>query len=241
METIEYQRLARVERFHWWYQSIHNLVLSYVKPNRNSMILDAGCGTGGLTEKLYRYTKTVGIDISMFALSLKKNKNAKYINGSVNKLPFIENIFDIVISVSVLYHQLVNEKKAVSEMKRILKENGIMVIVLPAFSWLFSTHDQAVHTRRRYTLRQAEELIQEEGFKIIDKHYLFSFLFPVFIIKRIIEKLGLTNSRVSDLKELSRGLNSILIYLCKIEWIITKYIKLPFGSSLMIVAQKINE
>ena len=63
MDIKEYYRLARVEDDHWWYRSVHRLVTNEVnkgwtfgglkvQPWKTPTILDAGCGTGGLTEKL---------------------------------------------------------------------------------------------------------------------------------------------------------------------------------------------
>lgn len=238
MEEIEYRRLARMESDHWWYQSINSLVLGFIKKSPGQLILDAGCGTGGLTSKLTKLGKVTGVDISPLALSLVEKSSVSYVNGSVNKLPFRSNSFDLIASISVLYHQRVDDVIAANEMNRVLKKSGLVIVVLPAFFWLASIHDKAVHTKKRYSLRQAEELMRGEGFKIIDKRYLFSFLFPIFMIKRIIEKLGLANGGISDLQELPGWLNKFLIHLCRIEWIVARYIKLPFGSSLIVVAQK---
>lgn len=237
MQAIEYRRLARVEKFHWWYQSLHALIMS-LADNIHGRVLDAGCGTGGLTSKLTKLGKVTGIDISPLALSLIKDKSVSYVNGSVNRLPFRRNSFDLVTSISVLYHKQVNDKEALREIYRTLDKKGILMMVLPAFKCLFSKHDEAVHGSKRYTLKQAKELMKEAGFDYITGRYIFSFLFPVFIVKRMMEKLNIAESTISDLEEIPSLINSILIYMCKIEWAITRYVKLPFGSSLIVTARK---
>lgn len=247
MQAIEYRRLAKIEKFHWWYQSIHSLVLGLVKnilqstvsyKETASNILDAGCGTGGLTSKLTKLGKVTGMDISPLALSLVAKSSVSYVNGSVNELPFRPNNFDIVTSISVLYHKQVNDRAALKETYRTMRKNGWLIIVLPAFECLFSKHDEAVHTSKRYTLKQTRELTEKAGFEYIAGRYIFSFLFPIFIIKRMMEKLNIVGRTASDLEEMPKLVNSILIYMCKIEWAITRYIKLPFGSSLMVIARK---
>jgi len=245
MQTNEYHRLAKIENSHWWYKSLHRLLLETIKnlfkSTKKIKILDAGCGTGGFTNQLLLFGQVTGLDISPLALDLAKKKypKIKFIKSSVNKLSFNKNLFDLVTSISVLYHRQVNDLKALKEIYRVLKPKGYIIIVLPAFSWAYSHHDQAVHGKKRYTLSQATSLLKKSGFKITYARYLFSFLFPIFLIKRMIEKLTPTSKTVSDLTLPHKLMNSLFYWFCRLEWLIAnRYFRLPFGSSIIIVAQK---
>lgn len=244
MEISEYYRLAKVEDSHWWYQAIHQLVLGEIKKGQTFLeksdlkILDAGCGTGGLTEKLATIGFTVGIDISDLALGLKKHPNAVYVNGSVNGLPFLSGQFDAAVSVSVLYHRRVNEDLAAAEFFRTLRPGGIGIVILPAFNWAFSRHDEVVHTARRYILPSARKLFEQNGFKIQDSKYIFGLLFPVFIAKHFLEKAGLIRESVSDLANMPRWLNNALLTICVWEWKLAERFNFPFGSSLLLTVIK---
>ena len=123
MDINEYYRLAKVEDSHWWYRAVHKLVIEEINKGwlNKPVILDAGCGTGGLTEKLAGAGFTVGIDISDLALGLKPHSKAVYINGSINNLPFADDSFDLIICISVFYHRRVIDEVASIEIFKALK------------------------------------------------------------------------------------------------------------------------
>lgn len=237
MEAKEYRRLAEIEDSHWWYRAMHELVLQRLDLN-GFRILDAGCGAGGLTEKLEKFGRVIGLDISSLALSLAKKRKLELVEGSVNDLPLGKNKFDLAVSASVLYHQRVDEKTALREFYRVLKPGGKLLLILPAFSWAWGVHDKAVHTRRRYSLSEAMRLMESDGFRVIENRFIFSFLFPVFVVKRLTEKISPKQRIVSDLEVMPNFFNSLLFWLCRVEWKLGKYIKLPFGSSLLVVGEK---
>ncbi|MBI2309881.1 class I SAM-dependent methyltransferase [Candidatus Collierbacteria bacterium] len=248
MDINEYYRLAKVEDNHWWYRSVHRLVIDEIKkgpvPTRSRpglkmpMILDVGCGTGGLTEKLASFGLTVGVDISNLALGLKQHSKAEYINGSVNNLPFSDNSFDLVTCISVFYHRRVIDSKAASEIFRVLENDSRAILIMPAFKWAFGSHDESVHAARRYSMSEATALWKNIGFTVIATRYIFGTLFPEFVIKRLLDKIGLTGRRVSDLTELPGWLNGVFGLVCRFENWLSKWVRSPFGSSLYIVVEK---
>jgi len=248
MDIKEYYRLAKVEDSHWWYRSVHRLVIHEVNkgwtlsPQRSNLkppaILDAGCGTGGLTEKLAGLGSTVGIDISALALDLKRHSKAEYINGSINNLPFVNKSFDLITCISVFYHRQVSDDKAATEIFRTLKTDGRAIFVMPAFQWAFGNHDESVHAAKRYSMFEAKALWEKTGFKILKARYIFGILFPEFVLKRILDKMGVTWNRVSDLQELPKWLNWAFELVTRLENWLSKWIRLPFGSSIYIVVEK---
>lgn len=240
MEANEYLRLATVEDSHWWYWATHELVKQMldIKKIKEIRILDAGCGTGGLTKKLKRFGRVIGLDISPLALNLANRKRLVLVRGSVNNLPFAKDEFDLITSISVLYHRKADDRVALPEFSRVLKPGGKLLLILPAFSWVGGAHDEAVHSRKRYTLGEAVDLVEASGFRAVEKRYIFSFLFPVFMIKRLLEKLSARQRRVSDLAITPSFLNNFFFWLCRVEWKLGKYINFPFGSSLLVIGEK---
>lgn len=228
---------------------MHELVIDYCRqvfkgstlgnPRSNlTKLLDAGCGTGGLTEKLESFGQVVGLDISTVALSYAMSKKITLVNASVNSLPLVSESFDLVVSTSVIYHRLVDDDMALDEFHRVLNRNGRLILILPAFSWAYSHHDDAVHTRRRYTLAEARQLVQSAGMRIVSSHYIYSFLFPLFILKRFLETVVFKTNRVSDLVMPHPIVNTLLECICRLEWKLPDWVHLPFGSSLLVIAQK---
>ncbi|MFS0690571.1 class I SAM-dependent methyltransferase [Sporosarcina sp. 179-K 8C2 HS] len=103
--------------------------------NRNSHILDVGCGTGQTAAYLaYRYgAKVTGIDINPTMIAkaerrMKKNRlSVKIIQGPVEKIPLPDNHFDIIASESVL--SFVNKPRALKEIFRLLKNGGRFIAI----------------------------------------------------------------------------------------------------------------
>lgn len=247
MDIKEYYRLAKVENSHWWYRSVHKLVIEEIKKGpaffkkpglKMPKILDAGCGTGGLTEKLSGFGFTAGIDISGLALGLKSHSKAVYINGSINNLPFTDNSFDLITCISVFYHRRVIDAIAAKEIFRVLKNGGRAIFVMPAFQWAFGNHDKLVHAAKRYEMSDAKTLWVKTGFRILDARYIFGILFPGFVLKRYLDKIGVTGHKVSDLQEFPGWLNGAFELMAGLENWLSKWLRLPFGSSLYIVVQK---
>lgn len=103
----------------------------YLKPN--DKILDLGCGNG----RLYELFKNQSMDYTgadncqaLIDLAKKKYHSAKFIFADALNLPFENNEFDAVFSVAML-HQIPSQElriKTLSEIKRVLKNNGILIL-----------------------------------------------------------------------------------------------------------------
>ena len=138
MEPEEYALMAEVEGKHWWFTSLRKHVLAQLgdRLGDGARVLDAGCGTGGTLVALYgRFpsAKIIGIDFSREAISYAKQKAASQVAfGNVVDLPFPDSTFDAVISLDVICHESVAEKRALGEFFRVVKPGGVVVIDLPA-------------------------------------------------------------------------------------------------------------
>lgn len=91
-------------------------------------ILDAGCGIGRWTKELVKHFP----DAEIIALDpkrrLHKLKGVKFVKGSIAKLPFKENEFDLVIASRVLPY--IDMKSAIKELERVSKDDGLIVYEL---------------------------------------------------------------------------------------------------------------
>lgn len=105
-------------------------------PNENNLkILDAGCGEGHLIEKLYSKDHKnfyYGFDITEVALESAK-KRCPYANiqkMDITNITMENGFFDTVICSDVLEHVMMY-KKAIRELKRVLKKGGELIITFP--------------------------------------------------------------------------------------------------------------
>src|SRR5260221_13298060 len=169
MEIQEYENMYKAEDTHFYYVSLHKLILRLIKqyaPVKSTLsILDAGCGTGRLAELMSKLGTVTGIDMSDEALKFAKRHGLQVQKASVMKLPFKDNSFDIITSIDVLYHKAVtDDSKALKELYRVLKLHGIIIIRLQAIPWLKNSHDKVVHSNKRYSKQMVKQKLLESGF-----------------------------------------------------------------------------
>ncbi len=194
MKKEEYQVLYNIEEDYWWYVGLRHLVTSHVrhfmKTRKAHRVLDAGCGTGKTLSQCQSYD-IYGMDHSEDAIDYSRSRGlANLARGSVNQMPFRSDTFDAVISLDVLYHRnVVSDVEALRELNRVMQSDGRLLLNLPAYNFLRSRHDEAIHTQRRYTLRGLRKKLETAGFTVEIITYRNTALFPVAVIKRIVEKL----------------------------------------------------
>ncbi len=98
--------------------------------------LDVGSGTGWFSkEAALRGANVYSLDVGENILAeVTKKCNSTRIIGDALDIPFDDDYFDIVLSTEVIEHTA-NPKKAVKEMCRVLKKNGILIITVPNKMW----------------------------------------------------------------------------------------------------------
>lgn len=122
------------------YQELLNQIIEELDLKPCQKILDAGCGTGNLEEKLILSgilsLRIEGIDFSRQMINIAKkrvviNPNIKIFWGDLNEcLMYPDNTFDRVVCVNVLY-ALNNPILTLNEFRRILKRDGKLILVNP--------------------------------------------------------------------------------------------------------------
>jgi len=107
----------------------------YIK--KGDAVLDIGCGDGFLTNALSSACESViGIDTSLtgisFSRSIIDNVKVYLACGSASNLPFKGNAFDVVTLFEVIEHIPVTLlKDVIKEIKRVLKEGGMLIVTTP--------------------------------------------------------------------------------------------------------------
>ena len=153
---------------------------------KNLKILNIGAGTGVDLEIMNRFGNIYIIDVNKKALDLiPSNLYSEKKVCDATALPYPNEFFDIVCSFDVFEH-IKNDKKAVLEAHRVLKKKGLLLLMVPAFNFLFSAHDKALLHYRRYSKKKLYELLRI--FKNEYLSYWNSILFIPLSILRILKK-----------------------------------------------------
>jgi len=246
METAEYQRLHDFENGYWWYSAQReNLVDAVCQLNLppGARVLDAGCGTGRNLIELSRRLSLAafGCDMSPRAAAFWNGEpGVRRCLASINELPYADEFFDAACSVDVLGCEGVEIAAALAELTRVLRRGGYLVLLVPAYQWLRSPHDMAVHSVHRFTRSELRRLAADAGLTVVRLTHRFPLFFPLIAGARMLSRLrspAATNGR-SDLVELPRWLNSALSTIARAEHRLTNRGAMPFGTTILLVARK---
>jgi len=246
VEKEEYKRLYELEDHLWWFVGMRHITLTlmnrFLSGSQDLLILDAGCGTGGMLQHLDPFGKAIGLDISTEAIRFARlRETRRLIRASVSILPFDDNTFDLVTSFDVIYHKAVErDEETLAEAVRVLRTNGTLLIRVPAYNWMRSSHDEAVHTGRRYTRRGLDKKLRRAGFRPLYLTYANSLLFPVAVAYRFLGKLRSHRRNGSDVGPMIPTFNRWFSAALKLEAGILRHSRLPFGLSLIALAQKVE-
>jgi ubiquinone/menaquinone biosynthesis C-methylase UbiE len=117
------------EAFYWRYNWANNFC-------KNKSVLEVPCGMGWGTSLLKKADSIIGVDISEEAINEAKlkygNSRLQFQVGSMEKLPFADNSFDIVLCLEGIEHVDENiGKKFIAEASRVLKPKGTLLVSSP--------------------------------------------------------------------------------------------------------------
>jgi SAM-dependent methyltransferase len=242
VERREYERLAAVEERGWWFRGLHaNLIRAWqgTKPRAGDAVLvDAGCGTGGLLARLRRaapQARCYGLELDPGAAATARDKSgATIMVGSVLVPPLAPGSCDAIFSADVLCHRGVEPAEALAALAPCLKPRGVLLLNLPAYRWLFSGHDLAVDNVRRFGAGEVRALLHEAGFADIRIDYWNSLLFPLMVAQRLVHRDA--KSGVELLPPLVEWSFRAIVR-CELA-LVACGVRLPFGGSILATAVK---
>jgi SAM-dependent methyltransferase len=250
LESEQYDIMADAEERHWWYLGLRDAIERCLRHKSMSLpshpcILDAGCGTGANLrhlDSILNPTRLVGFDVSERALkyAARKVPNAELYQSDLRNPDVRGGGFDLIVSCDVLY--VTGVEQALRGLQRLcgaLKVGGLFVWNLPAYNWMSSYHDRAVHTRERFTRRSLELLCSKLGLQCLRISYRLHALLPLVLVKRFAMRMTERNTNESDLRQPSPCLNSLLLESLLLEnRFIANGFSFPWGSSVFAVCRK---
>lgn len=244
MEEQMYDDTYAVEDRQWWFRNLREILAESIRNSAprpaDLTILDAGCGTGRNLLFYQKYGKAVGVDRSRTGLSYCRKRGVQDLAlGDVCGLPFKNDCFDLVNSSDVLYAlEPARGLELLAESYRVLKPGGLLFLNTAALDILYSDHDRAVMTRKRYCKAELTELMRRAGFELLTVRYWNSVLFLPVVAYRLGRRMINARSQITrgDLKQQSTPLNEFLYRLMRLDWALAG--ALPFGTSLFCTAKK---
>lgn len=184
-----YDRIADVHNLIMKFNGYENSIAEYLRGadlnlNENSLVLDAGSGSGIVTTGFYkagfRPRQTVAVDLSLNLLKISAEQfetagnNVSIVQGNVLKLPFADETFDLIISCGVLEYVALDE--GLKEFARVLK-TGARVVLIPVRPSLVGSILEKLYDFKTLSVEKMNRLI-EKYFEISGVRK-FSFYEPI--------------------------------------------------------------
>jgi len=166
-------------------------ILKILKKNQVNVIWEVGAGNGNAAIPLKKAgIASIGIEpLSSGSESLVRNGIISY-EGTLEDLAFPDSCIDAIGIFDVLEH-LEQPGTVLTEIRRVLKPGGLLIVSVPANQWLFSDFDISIGHYRRYSRKSLKQLLEKNGFNLNKIRYLFlSFVPPAFILRTLPYKFG---------------------------------------------------
>lgn len=194
-------------------------------------ILEIGCGIGNFTKLLEKFGRVSAIDINNDYLQEVRKLGSRIFAGygdiEKGRYFFRSKRFDCVVCLNVLEH-IKDDKKAISNMYKLLNQSGKLVLLIPAHQSLYGSLDRSIDHYRRYSKEDVSLLLKQAGFKIIS-------------IKRV-NWLGAIGwwlaNKTQDIYLKSENIK-LFNLVAPAALFLEKFIEPPFGISILAIAKKL--
>jgi SAM-dependent methyltransferase len=218
-----FTKTRRAADSHFWYHGFRRFisaVLDDVTGDRADLrIVDCGCGVGQNMRLLEPYGRVVGLELEPLAAASAREFGRPIACADITRIPFADNAFDMAVSFDVL--QVVEpDVAAVREMARIVRPGGYVLLTLAA---------------------TARALAESAGLEVERVSFAFAALFPLMFVVRTAQRaLRPFRARPSQLDTDVpwAPLNAALMLLLDGEAALSRYVPMPIGTSLIVVARK---
>ena len=240
MENKLFDEMLQVENCHWWFVARRKIIDALINKSNfanNISIFEVGCGNGANLKFLSSHGQVTAIEKNSAALANAKNKNI----GTIlqGELPYgipeeVGGNFDLIVMLDVLEH-IDEDGACLRELRSTIKNNGKLLLTVPAYQNLWSYHDEIHQHKRRYSISQLSSLLKNNGWKINYISFFNMLLFPLAFLDR---KYSSTLSKQDyKLNIPPTWLNWILKIIFSLEQYLIGTISFPFGLSIIVLAE----
>jgi len=241
MDRAAYDRMAEIDRDHWWFVARRGIIARLIerfRPDRRRLrILEVGAGTGSNLDLLRRYGDVEAIEPDDDARAFAEQRSGmKLKSGYLPDVPLDDSGYDLIVLLDVLEH-IPDDVGALRYLSGKLAPGGRLMVTVPASPWMWSAHDLAHHHQRRYTRAHLSRVFTAAGLRPRYATHFNMLLFPPIAAVRLLGKL--TGREGGDDAMPARPVNAILRGLFGAERHWVARFPMPFGVSMAMVAEPV--
>ncbi len=243
MEKKEQERWNSLVKDHWWIRGHHLIARELIRVHleqRKKKIrsLDIGCSGGYMLDFLKRFGNAYGFDMSFDGLRYCRTCDSGVVQADATGIPFKHEIFDAVLLLEISEH-VENDRLLFEEVYRICADSAIVFVMIPAYQFLWGSHDVKYFHKRRYEKYAFINLVHRCKFKIKRLTYVHPHLLLPLIFIRYFDRLKKKNlgSR-DDFMSLGHTLDGLLFKTLAVENKLIQRVDFPFGICMFATLEK---
>jgi len=251
MEDAVYQEFLELEADHWWFQGRRAIFISLLDrfvgrdPGGRRLLMDLGCGVGGMLAPMAEYGRVIGTDVTWQGLEHCARRGfPRRLASHGTHGPLRDESLHCVTAFDALEH-IEDDVGALAEIHRMLKPGGVLIASGPAYQFLFAQQVRITHHFRRYTLGEMTGKTRSVGLQITKASYINFLLFPAILPAVLGLKLlqGVTHPDDGQAGSnvgigIPAWLNASLSAVFRSEAGLLRWVSAPAGHSLVMVARK---
>ncbi|WP_116091059.1 class I SAM-dependent methyltransferase [Sphingomonas crusticola] len=193
MERHVYDRMAEIDRDHWWFVGRRRILAALIerfRPQSGPLrILEVGCGTGSNIAMLQQFGTVDAVEPDDHARAFAAQRTGLAIKGGyLPNVPLHDGQYDLIVLLDVLEH-IPDDIGALTALRPKLAPGGRLLLAVPAMPSLWSGHDVAHHHQRRYTARKLDAVVRAAGFRRLHRAAFNSLLLPAIVGVRLVNRL----------------------------------------------------
>lgn len=234
------------ENVHFWHVARREIIAAFCRPFlkerfsdfRKISGIEIGIGNGSVAQEFAKIGVALeGADLFYSSLQYcRKRLDTTLYQADVLKLPFREK-FDFIGIYDILEH-IEDDRQAIRRLYEALKPGGLLNVTVPACKFLWSKFDELDH-KRRYSKKELVDKLKEAGFRVRRVSFFMTLLFPVVYVVRKLQKYP-SDTKLEHVKEVRvvPVINEVFLAIFRLERFLLKFLNLPIGSSLIVIAEK---
>ena len=243
MDRKHLDELITLEEAYWWHVAKRQLVMrlletEFTPPGR---LIEGGIGSArNLLEFQQLGYQVAGMDTLAAAVEHAHSRGLTEVrqHDLAQPWPFEQGTAQVVVLLDVLEH-IADPVRVLQQAKHSLRPDGGVILTVPAYPWLFGDWDRALGHFRRYTAQSLEREAGQAGFRVTWLTHWNAFSLPAAIAVRGYERCA-GRSGGANFPRVAPAVNRLLLTLAGLERSWLRYLKAPFGLSLVGVLRPTN-
>jgi SAM-dependent methyltransferase len=193
-------------------------------------VLDVGCGGGVFFSQLEEFGMVEGVEPDTTLLTDDPAINSRIHVGPFDTSYRPGHLFSLILMLDVIEH-LDQPADALLHALELLQIGGLLLLTVPAFRALWTSHDVINQHRTRYTKGTLKRIASASGLKLDHMEYFFHWTAAAKLGQHLIEKARPVVPTPAAVPP--RPINAMLHQLTRLEYALMHNLPVPFGSSLL--------